>query len=144
MLDYNTAFSSFLPFFANIVDFLTTILFYIIKPNFFKSKLVKPAYVCYYISEVTAMLKFFRRTRIAKTIIGIISAVSGIFMAVEFIAAKPFNLFSNPSGYPAFWVLLAVFLFFGVLWLVLRCIVLDAEEDIKAAFDYAAKKEKAE
>ena len=85
-------------------------------------------------------MTFFKRTRILQTVIGVITVICGICAAVELIAAKIGNLFTNPAEYPEFFVLFFMFLFFLLLFITLRCIVLDAREDIKAAFDYASKK----
>lgn len=85
-------------------------------------------------------MKFFKRTKVLCFLSGIVAAISGVFTVVELIAAKPHNLITDPSGYPAFFTLLSVFGGSLLLFIVLRCIVLDAAEDIKAAFDYASKK----
>ena len=86
-------------------------------------------------------MNLFKRTRIIQIIFGVASVVFGIFTAVELLVAKLDNLFTNPMQYPRFFLLLFLFLFALIEFIVLRCIVLDAKEDIKAAFDYASKKE---
>ena len=87
------------------------------------------------------MIKFFRRTRILYIFSAIACVISGVFTAVELIGFDLSNFLQHPDDYTRLTVLAIAFIFTGVLTLALFCITRDAEEDFKAVFDYASKKE---
>lgn len=82
-------------------------------------------------------MTFFRRTKVLSYIIYTLFFVLLAFSGISLIGLDFADFFANPAQH--FWqiVLFGACTIFGVCALILFCVRRDAQEDLKAAFDYA-------
>ena len=90
-------------------------------------------------------MTFFKRTKVLFYVIFPLFLITLVFSGIELIGPDFSDIFSSPSQHFGTWALWGVCFVLGVASLCLYCLRRDAEEDIKAAFDYAKQQgEKAE